>query len=72
MAYYNRAKRFVMQEILMQWGKEVGKTWAAKIPRAEFVIPAIDGGGDEEVMLSFTGMGLSQVGGNTECIICYC
>lgn len=71
MAYYNRSKRFVMQEILMQWGKEVGNTWAAKVARAEFVIPAIDGGGDEEVMLSFTGMGLSQVGGNTECVIAF-
>jgi hypothetical protein len=71
MAYYNKAKQFVLQEVLMQWGKEVGKSWAAKVPNAEFNIPAIDGGGDDEVMLSFTGIGLATAAGNDECIACY-
>jgi hypothetical protein len=71
LAYYNRAKRFVLQEILMQWGKEVGKSWAAKVPQAEFNIPAIAGGGDEEVMLPITGIGLASSAGNDECIVCF-
>jgi hypothetical protein len=71
MAYYNRAKRFVLQEILLQWGKEVGKTWVAKVPQAEFNIPAIDGGGDEEVMLPITGIGLATTAGNNECIVAF-
>jgi hypothetical protein len=70
--YYNKAKRFVLQEILMQWGKEVGKSWAAKVGQAEFNIPAIDGGGDDEVMLSFSGIGLASAAGNDECVIAYC
>jgi hypothetical protein len=69
--YYIRAKRFVQQEILMQWGKEVGKTFAAKFPQAEFNIPAIDGGGDEEVMLPISGMGLATTANNDEVVVCF-
>ena len=71
MQYYVKAKQFVNQEILMQWGKEVGKSWAAKVGQAEFNIPAISGGGDEEVMLPITGIGLASSAGNDECIVCY-
>lgn len=70
--YYNRAKRFVSQEVLMQWGREVGKSWAAKLGQAEFDIPAIDGGGDDEVMLPVSGAGLATAAGNDECVICFC
>jgi hypothetical protein len=69
--YYNRAKSFVDQEILMQWGTVVGNAWAAVMRQAEFNIPAIDGGGDDEVMLSFTGMGKASAAGNDECVICF-
>lgn len=71
MQYYVKAKQFVNQEILMQWGKEVGKTWAAKLPSSEFNIPAIAGGGDEEVMLPITGIGLATTAGNDECFVCF-
>lgn len=71
LGYYTKAKKFVLQEVLMQWGKEVGKSFAAKVPNAEFNIPAIAGGGDEEVMLPITGMGLASSAGNDECIICF-
>jgi hypothetical protein len=69
--YYNKAKRFVLQEVMMQWGKAVGNAWAAKLSQAEFNIPGIDGGGDDEVMLSFTGMGLASAAGNDECVVAY-
>jgi hypothetical protein len=72
LAYYNKAKRFVLQEILMQWGRDVGNTWAAKVPNAEFNIPPIDGGGDEEVMLTISGIGLASSIGNDECIVAFC
>jgi hypothetical protein len=72
LGYYNRAKKFTLQEVLMQWGTAVGNAWAAKLGQAEFVIPAVSGGGDEEVMLPFTGMGLATAAGNDECVVCYC
>ena len=69
--YYNKAKQFALQEILMQWGKSVGNAWGAILRQAEFNVPAIDGGGDEEVMLSFSGMGLASAAGNDECVVAF-
>jgi hypothetical protein len=72
MLYYNRGKNFTLQEVLMQWGKTVGNAWAAKIGQAEFNIPPISGGGDEEVMVPITGIGLATAAGNDECVVAYC
>lgn len=71
MQYYGKSKQFVLQEILMQWGKVVGGAWGCVMRQAEFNIPAIDGGGDDEVMLSFTGIGLASAAGNDECVVAF-
>jgi hypothetical protein len=57
--YYNAAKAFTSQQILIQLGKTIGKTVASYMPAAEFNIPAINGGGAEEVMVPISGVGLS-------------
>lgn len=69
--YYNKSKQFVLQEVMMQWGKVVGGAWGAILRQAEFNIPPIDGGGDDDVMLSFSGIGLASAAGNDECVVAY-
>jgi len=69
---YNNAKQFVMQEIMIQLGKTLGNVVAAKMDRAEFNTPGIDGGGDEEVVMSFEGMALGSLsGGNDELFVAF-
>lgn len=70
--FYNRAKRFASQSVMLQAGKTIGNTIAYKIPNSEMNIPTIPGGGDDEVTVPMSGVGLGTlVSGNDEIYYAY-
>lgn len=69
--FYNKAKAFTAQEVLIQLGNVIGKTVAAKLPNAEFTVPAVNGGGAEEVMVPINGVGLASSADNDEVILSF-
>lgn len=69
---YNDAKKFSAYPVTLQLGKGVGTTTAYRLPKAEFNIPRVDGGGDDEVSLPLTGVGLATlINGNDEAFMAY-
>lgn len=69
---YNQAVNFEQQEFMIQLGKIAGYICAAKVNKAEVTIPTLDGGGDEDVVVTLDGGGYAALSaGNDECYVSY-
>jgi hypothetical protein len=70
--YYGKAKQFVSSAVTFVAGTQPGKICTIFIPKAEFEIPQIDGGGIEEIMLPVKGVALmTSDTGNDEITITF-
>lgn len=69
---YNESKVFTNKEMMIQLGKFSGAVCAAYIDKGEVTIPAVEGGGDEDVAITIEGGGYgSLTGGNDELFVAY-
>lgn len=69
---YNQAVSFTNQELMIQLGKLEGYICAVMIPKAEFTIPAVEGGGDEDVTITLeSGAYAEELVGNDEMFLAY-